>query len=417
MGEMILKNNSSDVIDYEFLKVKLSPPKKARITDTGRETSRLLKELGSMLYVKKEYKKTDYTSSKRGSERKQPCIVKMFYGTDKRIHKNFLREYMTQQNKDEVDEKPKLFNAGYDEVPEEELLRYEQNMDNLHFRFIISPDSQKVPLKNLVRSFISQLEKATGFSFTWMAVEHHNTEKQHSHVLINGIDKKTGKKIRFDRSVIRETARNLAVNICTDLVGLQTQEQVNAMKERQPFAYRYTNLDRNIESLLTIFDPPKSFEDGVYESEIICRDELMRKRLSTLVDMGLARCFSKNIPPVYYLEKKWADKLRSAGRYNTFLKARRDLRYTPSYNLEQYTKDTGKIEGVVTQCIVQNDDDAWNNAVVVENRQLGKSWYLPLKSFPKEDVLGAAVQIAVERNQHGLLSPNIRVVGGRNERS
>lgn len=415
---MYNKKSGEDIIDYDFLKFKLNPPKRPKYTDTARETAKLLKTLNSLFYVKKTYKSNN-TYTKRSYEKKQPCIVKMFYSNDKQVHKNFLREYMQQNNKDEVVEKPKLFNGTYDVVPNDEILKYETNMDSLHFRFIISPDSQKIPLKNLVRSFIKQLEKATGYSFSWMAVEHHNTGKEHSHILINGIDRKTGKKIRFGKDIIKETARNIAVNICTGLIGMQTPEQVQAARDRQPFAYRYTKLDTEIESCLTKFEANKSYNQAEYESEIICRNEIMQKRLTTLVEMGLAKLFSKNVPPVYYLEKKWAEKLRSAGRYNSFIKARTELRFTPAYNLEQYTNETGKIEGVITKCIEQNDDDAWSNAIVVENRKLGKSWYIPLKYLPKEkNIVGSAISVTVEKNQHGLLRPEIRFISeNRHERN
>lgn len=82
---------------------------------------------------------------------------------------------MPQKEKASVNDKPTLFGAKSDRLTEQEVLEYEKKMSPLHFRFIISPESQKVPLKALVRSFVRRLEMETGHSFTWVAVEHYDT--------------------------------------------------------------------------------------------------------------------------------------------------------------------------------------------------------------------------------------------------
>lgn len=224
----------TEVIDYDFLGKKLYPPRKLKETDATKAVAMLFKELDSFYYPsKKKEKHKDFFAfvGRRGGrgrgEQKQPCMVKMFYTDSKKAHKEFLRNYMPQKNRKEVEDKPELFNEEYDEVPEEVILDYEENMDKRGFKFIISPESQKVPMKELVRQFVKNLENATGFKFTWLAVVHTNTEHIHSHLLINGIDKKTGKKIeRFPPEIIKSVSREMASNICTALVGERSSEQI-----------------------------------------------------------------------------------------------------------------------------------------------------------------------------------------------
>ena len=45
-------------------------------------------------------------------------------------------------------------------------------------------------MKLLVRQFVKNLEAITGYKFSWMAVTHTDMGHIHSHLLINGIDRK-----------------------------------------------------------------------------------------------------------------------------------------------------------------------------------------------------------------------------------
>lgn len=337
----------------------------------------------------------------------------MFYRTNIETHKNFLHSYMQQKNKANVTEKPTLFNEEHDIVNDEEIKKYEAKMTELHFRYILSPGSQDVPLKPLVRSFIKQLEKATGYNFSWMAVEHHDTLNEHSHILINGLDK-NGKEVRFDKSIIKNTARDIASNICTSLVGLQTEEQIRTARARLPQSYRYTALDKDIEEYENHFDECKTIDGKDTEGFIIPQDDTMQKRLATLIEMGLAT--KSKTDKKYYLEWRWASKLKTIGRYNAFLKARNALRYSSASNLTQYEKETGLINGVVTQRFVQDDDESWNNAIVIENKLSGKAWFLPLRIPTDKSILGSVVECNIEKAQNGLMRPKIRIIGKGNNK-
>ena len=400
------------IIDDDFLKIELKPPKKMKVTDASKETLKLWREIDRLLYsfTKKTYKKNEY-SSRGFSSRKQLCTVKMYYGDTKEKHKEFLRRYMPQENKKEVEDKPTLFNDKYDVVPESELIKYESKMDERFFKFMISPESQTVPSKELVRSFINQLENSTGFKFDWMAVEHSNTEHKHCHILINGIDAKTKNKIRFPKVVIKETARNLACNICTSLIGYRTQEQIESSRARLPFAYRWTKIDDKImQSTYTDFSSLIRIDDNEYEAKKIARNEIETKRLDFLCQIGFAKKFDGHIPPLYYLEKSWKNKLRAIGRYNSFLDARNKLSLVNPVKLEQYTSETGPIMGIVTQRYVMDDEGVWKNAIVIENKKEDKAWFVPLFYQPDPSLEGAAVSLNLIKNQKGLLVPKITIL-------
>lgn len=401
-----------EVIDYDFLGKKLYPPKKLKQTDAGKAFARLWQEIDSLYYPGK--KESSYSSSAihsgGGGSQKQPCMVKMFYTDSKVTHRNFLREYMTQATKKEVEDKPVLFNDEYEEVPEEAILEYEENMVDLGFKFIISPESQRVPMKQLVRQYVHNLEEMTGYKFRWFAATHTDTGHIHSHLLINGVDK-NGKKVRFPPNVIKELARSMASNICTDLIGARSREQIENARRNLPKAKRWTKIDERIaeQGGYVKFERAKLVAGNEYEASKITGDDTEIQRLTTLVELGLALKYEKMNPPVYYLEKNWQEKLRYIGRYTTYLEARKKLRWTPYYNLEMYSGETGQIEGIVTQVHNMDDEGVWNNAVIIENKRLGKAWYVPTRIKLSDEEIGKFISVRAEKNQRGKLRPLITI--------
>ena len=402
-----------EVIDYDFFGKGLRPPKKVRSADAGKEINRLLREMNHLFFHRHNDKKKDsFIRMGRGARsQNQLCTAKMFYGDAKKNHIEFLRKYLPQTNKEEVTEKPKLFNAMYDEVPESDIEEYERNATDLHFKYIISPESQKVPLKLLVRAFVKNLEKMTGYSFSWMAAEHHNTDHAHAHLLLNGKDRVTGKEIRIPPEVIK-SARIAAGEICTKMIGFRSQELISASRSRLPSARRHTILDDRIAMYCTMFPSPQKNTDGTeFESEIVARNEEMRLRLAALCDMGLAVCFSNRTPPLYYLERNWSTKLRNIGRYNTFIDARAKLRWTTAANLKVFDRDCGSFRGIVTQRFVMNDENVFNNALVVENRSTGEAYYVRTHRQADADIIGSAVELSYRTNEKGRNVLHLKMMG------
>lgn len=414
MRLLILHKDSitgQQIVDYDFLGKKLYPPKKLKVTDAGKEFAALFRELDRFYYPSHREKENNNIRFKNKYSQKQPCTVKMYYTDSKETHIKFLRNYMPQNNKKAVIEKPELFNEKYDRVPEYEILQYEKNAVKLGFKFIISPESQSVNMKALVRQFVSELEKITGFHFLWMAATHTDTGHTHSHLLINGVDKITKKEIRFDRGIVQNVARTFASNICTSLVGNRSQQQIELSRQNLPYAKRWTTIDTSIinSNGYNLFSVPRIVDNCEYEAEKRPCNDTEILRLNTLVEMGLALVYNKQLPAVYYLEKGWQDKLRAVGRYNTYLDARNKLKYVERQNLIIYTGDIGKVEGVITNVYNMDDESVWNNAVVIENRGENKAWYVPTRIKVKPDDLGKFITVSAQKNQKGKLRPLLMI--------
>ena len=407
----VYTDKGSRFIDDDFLKVEVRPPKKLRASDASKETARMWREISFLFSSGKKKRKDSATSRRSSSNYGQRCTVKMYYGNTLNKHKEFLRRYMPQENKKEVDEKPTLFNDRYDVVPETELERYESQMDDFHFKFVISPENQTVPGMQAVRSFVSQLEQSTGFKFEWMAVEHTNTDHKHCHLLINGLDKVTREKIRFPNVVVKQTAREIACNICTSMIGYRTKEEIEAGRARLPYAYRWTKIDDQlIQTSCQMFPSPINIDGNEYEAKKIARNETEKNRLDHLAQMGLVKKYDGHIPPVYYLELNWKKKLKAIGRYNSFLDARNKLVLVNPSRLEQYTSETGEVVGIVTQRYVMDDEGVWKNAIIVENKNEDKAWFVPLYYQPEKSLEGATVRLSVAKTKRGTLVPSVKIL-------
>ena len=233
---------------------------------------------------------------------RQNCVVKCRIGHDREAHRKFLAEYMPQKNKSQVEEKPELFSG--ETVDEEFLESYAGNMSGKHFKFIISPENQNVDAQALTKTLVKRMEAATGKRFSWLAAVHTDTAHKHAHLLINGTDK-TGRDIVLDKPFIKGTMREMCRNICTEMLGRRTREEMRAEQLKTCKAYRFCALDKRLQQYERRVDPPGER----YGSEVIVTDMLLKNRLEHLVTLGLAARHPwgngenrKNERNAYYLE-------------------------------------------------------------------------------------------------------------------
>jgi hypothetical protein len=362
------------------------------------------RELKRFLYLMKELLAPNYSRGKpeallAGSRSSlQRCMVKLRIGKTMKAHLKFIAEYLPQKNKEAVTEKPQLFGP---ENNGEALAEYEKAMTGKHFKFIISPESQRVDTKALVRTLVKRMEAATGHRFYWVAAEHTDTAHKHAHLLINGTDK-NGNEIFFDRTFLTQTIREMSRQICTSLIGTRTKEEIQQSVAGTYKAYRYTFIDESIKRI------ERPYEGGgeTFESQVTAAGDLDYKRLAFLSDLGLAEQDASR-KSRFYLERNWKAKLKWMGRYNSYLDARKSLLHSEKTSLDLFTEHTGPIEGKVTKIYKMNDEDSWNHALLVENKDAGKAWYVPLFYEPSGRFLNAHITCRPEQNSSGLTRPQI----------
>ena len=112
------------------------------------------------------------------------------------------------------------------------------------FRFIVSPeDGAGLDLKQFTRQLMAQVEKDTGRSLTWAAVNHHNTDNPHVHIVVRGLDR-DGDDLRIDGRYIGQEMRWRAQEIVTRELGLRPERELTYGPSPDIRREAFTPLDR-----------------------------------------------------------------------------------------------------------------------------------------------------------------------------
>jgi type IV secretory pathway VirD2 relaxase len=155
--------------------------------------------------------------------------------------------------------------------------------DRHQFRFIVSAeDGVEYPdLKPYVRRLMSQVETDLGTKLDWVAVDHFNTERPHSHIMLRGVDERDQNLI-IAREYIAHGFRERASELVTLDLGPRTTREIEDRLRHDVGQERLTGIDRRLlrrvghDRIVTSAD-----RDPFQQS-------LGAGRLRTLVAMGLA---------------------------------------------------------------------------------------------------------------------------------
>ena len=119
--------------------------------------------------------------------------------------------------------------------------------DRHHFRFIVSPEdaADMADLKAFTRDLMANAAQDLGTRLDWVAVEHHNTEHPHLHVLVRG-RADDGTDLVISRDYIREGMRSRAQALVTMELGPRTDQEISRGLQVQIDAERWTPLDQGL---------------------------------------------------------------------------------------------------------------------------------------------------------------------------
>jgi len=123
---------------------------------------------------------------------------------------------------------------------------WQRSGDERLWKLIISPEfGDQVELRRLTSDLIKRMETDLGTDLEWVAVEHHNTEHPHAHVVVRGI-RSDGAGLRMSREYIQQGIRSAAENLCTKQLGYRTELDAENAERREISESRFTSLDRRI---------------------------------------------------------------------------------------------------------------------------------------------------------------------------
>jgi hypothetical protein len=177
------------------------------------------------------------------------------------------------------------------------------------FRFIVSPeDADLLDLRQFTRELMKQVEKDTGRRLEWAAVNHHNTDNPHVHIVVRGLDG-DGDEVRIDRRYIADGMRWRAQEVATRELGPRPELDLSRGQKRDIERARYTRLDQLIEGL-ALSDGTISLREMHASPRGNGRECIAR--LQTLESMELAK---QEAPGRWRLGGDWTGALRQMGEF------------------------------------------------------------------------------------------------------
>jgi len=118
--------------------------------------------------------------------------------------------YLQRDGTDRAGERSTLYGPEQDRADGKEFLS-RGSEDRHQFRFIVAPEDGEhyEELKPLVRRLMTQMEEDLNTRLDWVAVDHFNTGRPHSHILLRGVDER-GDNLIIARDYIGQGLRERA---------------------------------------------------------------------------------------------------------------------------------------------------------------------------------------------------------------
>jgi type IV secretory pathway VirD2 relaxase len=188
--------------------------------------------------------------------------------------------------------------------------------DRHHFRLIVSPErGGDIPdMTSYIREVMRRVERDLDTKLQWIAVNHHNTDNPHAHVLLRG-KQPDGADLVIPRQYISYGIRDRASDVATELLGERSAQEVQLAKSKEVEAERFTSLDRMIERHLENgkidISPSKHIGYGADDRRLVVG------RLQFLEQMDLAH---KGRGTIWQVEGDFKQALRELGDRNDIIK-------------------------------------------------------------------------------------------------
>lgn len=154
--------------------------------------------------------------------------------------------------------------------------------DRRHFRLIISAEDGEAlgDLKPFIREVMANLEARLGTPLQWVAVDHHDTDNPHTHVLIRG-RRSDGQDLFIPSRLISSGIREHAQDVVTRVLGPRLSVDLVREREREIREIGVTSLDRELVAHL------RNRSGGVSRPDLVARlEQLERWDLATHTSDG-----------------------------------------------------------------------------------------------------------------------------------
>ncbi len=220
----------------------------------------------------------------------QRSVVKVSYARNARSASWAAHgRYLAREGAQREDAKGLGFDSTHDDINLSQLLAgWQKAGDPRLFRIIVSPENGAVMnLKEHARDLVAQMERDLGTRLEWAAIDHHDTDNPHVHILIRGITE-AGNALSIDRNYIKSGIRDRSQEIASRELGLRVERDILESRAQAVTRNQFTEIDRALigradaRNVVTFNDAPHRNE-GARE-----RQAQNIARLGFLESMGLA---------------------------------------------------------------------------------------------------------------------------------
>jgi type IV secretory pathway VirD2 relaxase len=180
------------------------------------------------------------------------------------------------------------FDADREDIDMLATVRDWEKSDELMWRFIVSPeDADRLNLRDHVRELVGQMERDLDTKLEWVAIDHHNTDDAHVHLLVRGV-RENGRPLEINREYLRSGLRIRSQEIATRELGPRLEPEMLRSRERAVRREQWTEIDRALQRKadgngLVAYDQSQPRSEG---SRIRAEQEI--DRLQFLSGLGLA---------------------------------------------------------------------------------------------------------------------------------
>jgi Protein of unknown function (DUF3363) len=275
--------------------------------------------------------------------------------------------------------------------------------DQRQFRFIVSPeDTDGLDLTEFTGRLMGQVEKDLGRRLIWAAVNHHNTDNSHVHIVVRGVDR-DGSNLRIDRQYIARGMRWRAQETLTRELGPRQEFEFSRARAADIERERFTEIDRTLDEHL---GPDRTVVLRELLSELGPEGPTCAARLETLRKLNLAR---KHPPGTWELAEGWKESLADLGEYHDRMERLYPLvgQKAIEYQTLDLTIPAPVFEGVVVGKGLH--DELTGEMFAAVQTSPGASYYVRLRPEVAESLRqGETVRVGFQTEQW--LKPSDRII-------
>jgi type IV secretory pathway VirD2 relaxase len=180
--------------------------------------------------------------------------------------------------------------------------------DIRHFRLILSAEegARLRDLPSYAREVMARAGAALGTELRWIAVDHHDTDNPHSHIVVRG-RRANGQDLVNPKDFIKHGFRTIARDVATERLGQRSREDERLALDRETRRHAPTRLDKLLEGRADASGRLRIAEIAAPNGDAHL-SQAMKQRLRELERMGLAQDKGRGL---FQLEPAWRDRLQA----------------------------------------------------------------------------------------------------------